>query len=239
MKSSKKRDKQIFFLKNKKWLLISLIALVVVYICIYILFKGKGFISAGVNLEKKDWLAFFGAYLAFAGTIMVSIVATLQTKHFAEIEKNKTIESRKKEVQPIFSINIVGLNKQIFETAEFFNLNDTSTYPKHKNVTISFENVSDYPILNVIIFDKYLFQLLKPNEKKTIQVAYSDSPDIQKWKEHLIEIYESEYESTKDGIPKWFNINYDDIDGNEMVQTFALKTFDETNYYSLEKIDKV
>ena len=46
-------------------------------------------------------------------------------------------------------------------TAEVFNLYDTSTYPKHKNVTISLENVSIYPILNVIIFDKYLFQLLK------------------------------------------------------------------------------
>ena len=89
------------------------------------------------------------------GTIIVSIVATLQTKHFAEIEKDKAIESRKKEVQPIFSINIDGLNQQISGTAEGFNLYDTSTYPKHKNVTISLENVSIYPILNVIIFDKY------------------------------------------------------------------------------------
>lgn len=177
-----------------------------------------------------------GAYLAFAGTIIVSIVAALQTKHFAEIEKNKASESRKKEIQPIFSINIEGINQQVSGTADVFDLYDSSTYPKHKNVTISLENVSRYPVLNMIIFDKYLFQLLKPNEKKTIQIAYSDSPDIRKWKEYIIEIHEADYESTKDGIPKWFNINYDDIDGNEMVQTFALKTFDETNYYSLEKI---
>lgn len=203
-------------------------------LCGYSDVKCNGFITAGVNLEKKDWLSFLGAYLAFAGTIIVSIVATLQTKHFAEIEKDKAIESRKKELQPIFSINIDGLNQQISGTAEVFNLYDTSTYPKHKNVTISLENVSIYPILNVIIFDKYLFQLLKPNERKTIQVAYSNSPDVQKWKEHIIEIQESDYESTEDGIPKWFNINYDDIDGNEMFQTFALKTFDDTNYYSLE-----
>ena len=234
MKNTKKQDKLTFFSKNKKWLLISLVALVGAYICIYLSFKGNGFITAGVNLEKKDWLSFLGAYLAFAGTIIVSIVATLQTKHFAEIEKDKAIESRKKELQPIFSINIDGLNQQISGTAEVFNLYDTSTYPKHKNVTISLENVSIYPILNVIIFDKYLFQLLKPNERKTIQVAYSKSPDVQKWKEHIIEIRESDYESTEDGIPKWFNINYDDIDGNEMFQTFALKTFDDTNYYSLE-----
>ena len=131
------------FLKNKTWLLNSLVALVGAYICIYLSFKGNGFISAGVNLEKQDWLAFLGAYLAFAGTIIISIVATLQTKHFAEIEKDKAIESRKKELQPIFSINIDGLNQQISGTADVFNLYDTSTYPKHKNVTISLENVSN------------------------------------------------------------------------------------------------
>ena len=174
MKNSKKQDNLTFFSKHKVWFLVSLIALVGIYICVYLLFKGNGFMSAGVDLEKKDWLAFLGAYLAFAGTIIVSIVAALQTKHFAEIEKDKAAESRKKEVQPIFSINIDGLNQQVLGTADVFNLYDTSTYPKHNNVTISIENVSNYPILNVIIFDKYLFQLLKPNERKTIQVAYSD-----------------------------------------------------------------
>ena len=123
-----------------------------------------------MNLEKKDWLVFLGEYLAFAETIIVSIVATLQTKHFAEIEKDKAIESRKKVVQPIFSINIDGLNHQVSGTADVFNLYDTSTYPKHKNVTISLENVNSYPILNVIIFDKYLFQLLKPNERKKLRL---------------------------------------------------------------------
>lgn len=236
LKNSKKREKVTFFSIYKWWFLISIIVLVGIYICVYLSFKGNGFIAVGIDLEKKDWLAFLGAYLAFAGTIIVSIVAALQTKHFAEIEKNKASESRKKEIQPIFSINIEGINQQVSGTADVFDLYDSSTYPKHKNVTISLENVSRYPVLNMIIFDKYLFQLLKPNEKKTIQIAYSDSPDIRKWKEYIIEIHEADYESTKDGIPKWFNINYDDIDGNEMVQTFALKTFDETNYYSLEKI---
>ena len=236
MKNSKKREKVTFFSIYKWWFLISIIVLVGIYICVYLSFKGNGFIAVGIDLEKRDWLAFLGAYLAFAGTIIVSIVAALQTKHFAEIEKNKASESRKKEIQPIFSINIEGINQQVSGTADVFDLYDSSTYPKHKNVTISLENVSRYPVLNMIIFDKYLFQLLKPNEKKTIQIAYSDSPDIRKWKEYIIEIHEADYESTKDGIPKWFNINYDDIDGNEMVQTFALKTFDETNYYSLEKI---
>ena len=234
MKNNKKQKIPNFFSKYKWWFIVSPIILILIYVFVYLAFKGNGFIPAGIDLEKKDWLAFLGAYLAFAGTVVVSIVATLQTKHFAEIEKEKMKQTRKKELQPIFSISMEGINQQVAGTAEVFNLYDSSTYPKHKNVTISIENVSSYPILNVIIFDKYLFQLLKPNEKKTFQVAYSDSPDIQKWKKHLIEILESEYEHTDEGIPKWFNINYDDIDGNKMFQTFELKTFDGTNYYSLE-----
>lgn len=227
MKSSKKQDVLAGFS--------TFIVLIGIYICIYLFFIGNEIIPTGVGLEKKDWLAFSGAYLAFAGTIIVSIVATLQTKHFAEIEKDKAIESRKKEVQPLFSISIDGLNKQVFGTVEVLNMYDTSTNPKHKNVTISLENVGSYPILNVIIFDKYLFQLLKPNERKKVQVAYADSPDAQKWKNRIIEIHESDYEGTENGIPKRFNINYDDIDGNEMFQTFVLKTFDGTDYYSLEE----
>jgi hypothetical protein len=99
--------------------------------------------------------------------------------------------------------------------------------------------VADKPIRNVIIFDKYLYQLLKPNEQKTIQLAYSDSPDIQKWKKHLLELLESEYEPGDKGIPKWFNICYDDVDGHSMFQSFELKNFDGTDYYSLETTEEV
>lgn len=58
MKNLKKQDTLTLFSKNKKWLLISLIALVGAYICIYLSFKGNGFIPAGVNLEKKIGLHF-------------------------------------------------------------------------------------------------------------------------------------------------------------------------------------
>jgi hypothetical protein len=239
LKNLKKQRKMVIFSKYKWWILVTPVALVGIYICVYFLFQGKGFFSARVDLEKRDWLSFLGAYLGFVGTILVSIVATLQTKYFAEIEKDKARENHKKEIQPIFSIIIEGVNRQVAGTAECFNMYDSSTFPKHENVTISVENVSNYPILNVIIFDKYLFQLLKPNEKKTIQVAYSDSPDVQKWKGHLIEIFESDYERTGDGIPKGFTINYEDINGNEMYQTFGLKLFDETTYYSLDEINEL
>ena len=73
-------------------------------------------------------------------------------------------------------------------------------------------------------------------DKKQIQIAYSDSPDIQKWKNFLIEISEADFDRTDDGIPTWFNINYDDIDGGEMFQSFELKDFGGKKYYSLSEI---
>lgn len=235
LKKLKKQRKPTFFAKYKWPLLILLIALVVAYICVYFFFEGNGFISAGIGLDKKDWLAFLGAYLSFSGTIIVSIFAALQAKHFAEIEKDKANESRKKEVQPIFSINIEGMNKLIYGSVNVLNDYNPLIYPEHLNVTICIENVGSYPILNVILFDKYLFQLLKPNDKKFLQVVYPDSPDAGKTKS-LIEIQESDYERTECGIPKLFCINYDDVDGNKMSQKFVLQRSGTTDYYSLEGI---
>lgn len=239
-----KNSKKSFWQKYKWWLIIFGIILIVGYVIIYVCFKGNGFLYAGIDLEKRDWLSFLGAYLTFAGTAIVSLIAIFQSRYFVEIEREKAAIDRLKVLQPVFSVNIEGINKQVAGTAEEINLYNSSTqihskHQKHQNVTISIENVGEYPVRNVIVFNKYLFQLLKPNEKKTIQIAYSDSPDIQRWKKHLIEILESEFERSEEGIPKWFNINYDDIDGNEMFQTFELKDFDGTKYYSLEGTHQV
>lgn len=225
--------------KYKWWIVGIICVFIIAYIVIYLCFKGNGFLSAGIDLEKRDWLSFLGAYLTFAGTVLVSLIAIMQSRYYAENEKEKNLIARKKSIQPIFSIDIVEINKQISGTAEVFNPYDNATYPKHKNVTIAIENVGEHPIRNVIIFDTYMFQLLKSNDRKIFQIAYSDSPDITKWKKHLIELLESEYERNKNGIPQWFNINYDDIDGNEMFQIFELKEFEGKDYYSLEGIHEV
>lgn len=208
------------------------VILVVGYLIIYACFVGDGFIPTGLNLEKRDWLSFLGTYLTFAGASLISIVAILQSVFYAKQEKNRQRTERKKRLQPIFSIDISAIDSQILGTAEAVGWD----IPKHKNVTLDIENVSDYAIRNVIVFDKFVKQLLKPNEKLQIQVAYSDSPDIKQWKKHLIELCENDYNRTEEGIPTWFNINYEDIDGNDMFQTFELKEFDCTPYFSLKGI---
>ena len=233
-KTNNNNKQSSFLLEYKWWVIIPLVLLIVAYVMIYLCFLGRGFLPTGEELDKKDWLSFLGAYLGLAGTLFISLIAILQVKVYSDRDEKRLIAERKKVVQPILSVNIAEIDAGIIGTTEAFNPYDPKSFPRHKNVTIEIENVGQFPIINVIVFDQYLWQMLKTNEKKTIQIAYSDSPDVQHWKDLIIELFEDEYERTDEGIPKSFNVQYDDIDGNEMYQTFELKDFEGTKYYSLE-----
>lgn len=232
-------SKVFSLIKKYKWWIIGILLLLlflIIYVLIYLCFKGNGFLYVGIDLEKKDWLSFFGSYLSFAGTILVSIIAIFQSHYFEVKTNRRDDEKRKKEIQPFFSVDITEIDTQLKGVADIFSMSNVSTLPKHKNVTICIENVSEYPIRNVIIFDEYMYQILKPNERKYIQMVYYDSPDAQRCGESQIKISNSVYERTDTWIPKWFTINYDDVDGNELYQVFKFKTFVDKEYYSFDGI---
>lgn len=216
-----------------------ILVLAIKYVMIYLYFRGSGFFPAGENLEKKDWLSFFGSYLSFTGTIIVSFVALLEGYFYRRRTIEENISKRKKEIQPIFSIEIKELDTSIQGYAESFSLSDSTKNNKHKNFTIKIENVGMYPIKHLIVFNQYLTQLFKSNEPKELQCTYEDSPDYKYKSKKLIRIFQSKYERTDNGLSKWFNINYEDIDGNEMYQTFELHKFDNEQYYSLTEISDV
>ena len=156
-----------------------------------------------------------------------------------QLNKKKDAASRKKDIQPIFSVNIVAIDVQLDGTAEAFSLSGKGKNPVHKNVKISVENVNRFPIKHVIVFNKYITPLLKYNEVQFVHCAYYGSDDAKKWPNKLAVLTDDEFEHNEQGIPKWFNINYEDVDGNEMYQTFELKDFDGTPYYSLESINDI
>lgn len=222
--------------KKYKWpISLFIIILIIGYILVYLIFKGSGFLPVGEGLQKSDWLSFCAEYLSFAGTVAVSALALLQGKHYAEISEAKEKRTRTQEIRPIFSITIGPLNKQLNGTAEAVNLYKPESWPKHKNVSISIENVGGFPISHVIVYDKYLLQLMKSGQTLNVQCAYEDSPDYGKKNATLIQLISSECECDN-GIPKWLNISYEDVDGNEWCQSFELKTFGETKYYSLAEL---
>lgn len=215
------------------------VILIIAYIVIYLCFKGNGIFSTGIDLEKRDWLSFLGAYLSFGGTIIVSTIAIFQSIYYTKSSKEENNYKRMLEVQPIFSVEIAEMDTMIVGYAEAVSLYSQPASPRHKNFTLRIENVGSYPIKNVIIFDKYLFQLMKCNEEHLIQVAYEDSPDYNHKSKELIRILQSDYERANNELPKYFNINYEDVDGNDMFQTFELKEFDGVFYYSLTQTTKL
>lgn len=115
-----KKKKFTFSHEYKWWIIGSVIILFVTYVLIYVCFLGNGFLPTGSELEKKDWLAFLGGYLSFAGTLIISLIAILQNKYFSDREKKRIADERKKTVQPILSVNIAGIGLQINGTAEAF-----------------------------------------------------------------------------------------------------------------------
>lgn len=131
--------------------------------------------------------------------------------------------------QPAFSVAIEAINKQLPGTAEVLD-SDFSPKTKHTNVQLSIEVINDKYARNIIIFDEYLYSALKPSEKKLFSIAYEDSEDVRKWPGQVIKILHSDYDDVK-GLPKWFNICYQDEFGHNMIQSMKLGTYDKAMYY--------
>ncbi len=205
---------------------------IIFFVGIYFVFSTKGIIPSGIGLVKTDWLSFLGAYLSFYGTVVVSLTIYWHTNYVAKQSEEKAALERKKRIQPVFSIEIGSQNTTMEKHSSFVNIGNKPERPS--NVIIKVKNANEYPITNVIIFDKYIIPLLEPGEEKSVYCTYSDPTNTYIFYSSVAVINEIDYEKDISGLPKWFNINYDDIDGNAMYQTFELKHFDETEYYSLE-----
>lgn len=227
-----KKETQPFLKSNWKKLTFYAGLAAGMYIFIYFCFCGKGIIPAGDGLSKEAWLAFLGTYLAFVGTIAVALVASLQSRFYANQEKQRRLIERKKQIQPIFSIKIEAIDSQIDGTSDMFNPYKRLEF-KHKNIKLSIKNVNSYPVKHLIICEKYITPLLESGEKISVQCAYWDSEDAQKWPDKVIILTDDCAKGEKD-CPSWFNVMYEDVDGASMYQTFKLKKFDETLYYSLD-----
>ena len=202
------------FIQIYKWILLSILLLVIViYIAIYFIFKGKGLISAEINLEKRDWLAFVGGYLSFAGTLCVSVISILQTDYHNRKESESEKKQREETISPRFSLSLNGVSDN------------------NNSFSIMLQNIGNYPITSVIINDTPFVDFLKPNESKVVKFSYAE--------EVCIKLLESVYEKDGSGYAKDIVINYDDIDGHMCFQIFKLKTFEGVLYYSFEYKEKV
>ncbi len=214
-------------------IILATIIAIIVYIIIYLFFCVKGVIPPGDGLDKTDWLSFLGAYLSFFGTVIVSLTIFWHTNYVTAQTEKKLDMERKKRIQPIFSIKIVTTNIVLEKHSSFINIGNTSI-ERPPNLKITIENANEFPISNLIVYDKYITSLLKPGEEINVYCTYADPTNTYKFRDSVAIINESDYEKNENGLPIWVNVNYDDVDGNPMYQTFDLKCFDGTYYFSLE-----
>lgn len=80
---------------KKHWLHLAIAAIPVVFICTYIWFVISGPVPVGEDLEKSDWLTFWGGFLSFTGSIVLGIVAVLQNIQANETNKRTIDDNRR------------------------------------------------------------------------------------------------------------------------------------------------
>ena len=223
----KKKEKKTFLNIPIKYILASLAAAVVIFCFIYYVFSKTSAIPAGIRLTRADWLSFIGDYLSFAGTAVVSFIALWQTYHYNKLDEKRREEDRMRSVQPIFSIEVKRNPQHVLSDS---NAIIGATFVNY----VTIKNVGQTPVSHVFAFNKYKTALLQPD--KTIEVfcifsGFKGKINIK----DLIILTEDSFDRNKDDLPKYFNINYDDIDGRKMCQTFELIDIGGEYIYSLEE----
>ena len=224
-----------FVVEYSHWFLGFLAAFLALYVLIWLALLDDGPIPLGTGLSKSDWLDFLGAYLAFGGTVFIGLVAILQNMHFSKEESRRRAVERERLIRPVISVSIAARDKDFRVLAGTYS-GVSLTYPG--SVTLEFKNAGSYPICNVIALDGYLCECLLPGETAEITCGYGEVPELIAGSGGLIRILEGDFGRSSDNLPEWFNVNYDDIDGNGWYQTFELRTFEGRNYYGLTDIDQ-
>ena len=131
-----------------KWAMRLYVIFAVIFVFIYVIFAGRGFISAGINLTRKDWLAFIGSYLSFIGTVCVSLITIYQT-HFYKVKDNEQQKTdRVKKIEPIFSLEIIECEEN--------------------PLNLKLKNVGEFPARNVSLNNTYYYELFATNDERII-----------------------------------------------------------------------
>ena len=206
------------------------VVVIIAFWIIYYIFSQTSIIPAGIRLTRADWLSFLGDYLSFAGTAIVSVIALWQTKHYNDLDEQRREEERMHSVQPIFSVN---LSKFTFDCKEEF----AAQTPQISVDIISIFHAGDYPVSHVIAFNEYQKHLMTKNSSFQLVIAFDDIANKLEAGKSITILTEDAFDRHEkhSTLPQYFNINYDDVDGRCMFQTFELKEYDGTIYYSLKE----
>lgn len=207
-----------------------------IYLFIWLTFQLNGPFSSGSELSKDNWLNFFGSYLGFAGTTIVSFTALyVSIKNEKDNTKNR-IEGRFKEIQPFFSIDCVGAKVDILN---FTKLGQYITPNKSEqlNTQIKVKNIGKFPVLNVILCGVYVLPCLVPGEEHIFTLAPENSYDSLHTPDKVITVESYTATFSNDGYIDKIAIQYDDLDGNYCGQHHTLVKSPAKWYYKFSELE--
>ena len=213
-----------------KWLIALPIALLVLYFLVYILYQQDGPFPTGAGLSKEDWLSFTGSYLAFGGAVFIGMVAVLQNIHFARVDDQRRRIDRERLIRPVVSVSIIARNAEL----ESKDLGFVGPIRYPGSVTIRVLNAGSHPISNVIVFNRYVHDCALPGVPFDLTFGYEEIPALLNSRRDVIQLNEGDFEQGYYGLPKQFNINYVDVDGEGWFQAFVLHNWGNEMYYSLD-----
>lgn len=87
--------------KKQRWMFWTLLVLatIILYLLVYLCFRGNVGFPVGTNLTKGDWLSFFGNYLCFASSTLLAIVVFQQDRKINDLLSS--------EYDPVLVIKVV------------------------------------------------------------------------------------------------------------------------------------
>lgn len=113
MKFAKKVKKLIL----EHWKGFSISVILLLFLFSYIWFAMiKGIFPAGDNLQKGDWLSFWGSFLSFAGSLILGIIAVWQNNRANELNERAILENKRiNELQSEWNKKAILENRKISE----------------------------------------------------------------------------------------------------------------------------
>lgn len=112
-----------FFKKNKKVIVISTIFAIGLYFLIWVWFLVDGFIPTGKELDKSDWLAFAGSFLAFIGTVALGALALWQNKKANHTNKSLQLMQINSAIIERDTAEVLSIKSAVHDTILSFDIN--------------------------------------------------------------------------------------------------------------------
>lgn len=186
-----------------------------------------------------ELLNYVGAFYAFVGTTVLSIMALWQNISFQDANQKNAKYQAELAAEPIFIIEPNGIDTYIPHTVDGIDFRTGEMLARKKNFSLKITNAGKEAVFNVIIFNHYVLPQLDAKQSHNIYCAFDAELDENSYKELLLSVAIDDFpKDEKSRYPKEITINYDDIFGNSKFQLFDLYHFDETIYYSRNTKDE-